>query len=274
MSELDVNPEVPSDEELMTDGMEDASFDVDQAQDVPLDIDINHCLVETYDEVTKSGPPVPVLDAGGQGPPTPAKIFQKFFSENDLELSVLNQNPGGAGRPAIIPTILQLISYCVAVAKTGLIGRSSAQADATPQRILIWRKALPVFNQAVEFALELYKDSLLEEAHVRGATGWREPVFQGGKMVGTILKKSDRMLEALLKKHDPSMRDGPQTHVQVGGVLVVPQTPRSDEDWIRDADAAAAFTRSRGAADAAPALPGAGAPASHQLPPPEKRPEH
>jgi len=46
-------------------------------------------------------------------------------------------------------------------------------------------------------------DDAEQELHVRGVTGWREPVYYKGEIVGTIRKKSDRLLEFFLKGNRP-----------------------------------------------------------------------
>ena len=56
-----------------------------------------------------------------------------------------------------------------------------------------------LYAEAHEDALDL----LEEEARRRGVDGVLEPVFQGGKKVGSIRKYSDNMLALLLKRKRP-----------------------------------------------------------------------
>lgn len=47
-----------------------------------------------------------------------------------------------------------------------------------------------------------------------------------------ITRRSDRLLEQMLKAYDPAFRDKQETNVTItGGVLAVPMTPASAEDW-------------------------------------------
>jgi hypothetical protein len=52
-------------------------------------------------------------------------------------------------------------------------------------------------------AQEAAVDSLEQEAIKRARDGWDEPVYQGGKLVGTIKKRSDTLLIFLLKGASP-----------------------------------------------------------------------
>lgn len=91
------------------------------------------------------------------------------------------------------------------------------------------------FKEAFGVAMQDYRDSLVEEAGTRGRDGWREPVIHQGQMCWrlnpdgslllddnfepvplTVLKKSDNMLIAQLKAHDPRYRD--KAGLEISGV--------------------------------------------------------
>jgi len=55
------------------------------------------------------------------------------------------------------------------------------------------------FAKEVADALEEGIDRAEKEAFARGVTGWHEPVFHRGEVVGEVLKKSDAMLALVLK---------------------------------------------------------------------------
>lgn len=57
----------------------------------------------------------------------------------------------------------------------------------------------PEFAQEVADAMEAGVDKAEREAFARGVTGWEEPVFHKGQVVGHVLKKSDAMLSLVLK---------------------------------------------------------------------------
>lgn len=59
------------------------------------------------------------------------------------------------------------------------------------------------YRTAFLAAEEEAADRLEMEARRRGSEGWLEPVYQGGAMVGTKRKYSDRLLMALLEAHHP-----------------------------------------------------------------------
>lgn len=77
----------------------------------------------------------------------------------------------------------------------------------------------PEFAAAWEEALEDYRESLVEEATSRARDGWVErPVInKDGEHIGDVLKKSDRLMELFLKRHDPSFRE--KSRVELGGEL-------------------------------------------------------
>lgn len=59
------------------------------------------------------------------------------------------------------------------------------------------------YRTAFEAATDEAADRLEMEARRRAEEGWREPVFQGGALVGHKRKYSDRLLLALLEAHHP-----------------------------------------------------------------------
>ena len=60
---------------------------------------------------------------------------------------------------------------------------------------------MEAYQAAVNDAL----DSLEEEARRRAHDGWQEPVYQGGKQVGTVQRFSDNLLMFLLKGKRPEV---------------------------------------------------------------------
>jgi hypothetical protein len=55
------------------------------------------------------------------------------------------------------------------------------------------------FSAAWDQVLESVYDEMEQELYNRSVKGWNEPVFYKGDIVGTIRKKSDRLLEFALK---------------------------------------------------------------------------
>lgn len=62
------------------------------------------------------------------------------------------------------------------------------------------------------------KDVLLEVARSRAVDGWDEPVFQGGKLVGTVRKFDNTLLMFLIKQRDPSFRENAKVELPEGVV--------------------------------------------------------
>ena len=76
-------------------------------------------------------------------------------------------------------------------------------------------------------------DRVEREIVRRGVEGYEEPVFQGGKQVGTIRKFDSRMLELYLKRHLPEYKESfTVDHNVSGGIMAVPQV-ESKEEWER-----------------------------------------
>src|SRR5690348_9830046 len=82
--------------------------------------------------------------------------------------------------------------FLAAFAKTGVYGDACTAAGISRSSVEHWRKAYPQFESAFDEAKMLASAVLEREAFNRAVVGWQEPVYQGGEMVGTILKKSDR----------------------------------------------------------------------------------
>lgn len=90
-----------------------------------------------------------------------------------------------------------------------------------------------VFVANFALAEEQARDVLRKEAHRRGVEGVDEPVYQGGKKVGTVRKYSDRLLEKLLEARCAEHR--PKSLLELSGpnggpvqttVTVVSAVPR------------------------------------------------
>ena len=127
----------------------------------------------------------------------------------------------------------------------GLLNRSAAAIAVSPGTVRAARKEDSDFDAAVKQAYEDFRESLEAEAFRRAVSGWDEEVFQKGECVGTRHVCSDRILELMLKRHIPEYRERQSMDVTVaGGVLVVPGTKETMDDWERR-------NRGSGAADAA-----------------------
>jgi hypothetical protein len=129
--------------------------------------------------------------------------------------------------------------YLAAVAKLGVIMRAvDAVEGLTWAVVQNWRRSDPDFENRVLDARKSFAERLEGEAIRRGAIGYEEPVFYKGRKVATVKKHSDRLLELLLKKHNPEFRDRITADVNVrGGVLVVPGVAPTLDTWAEETGA-------------------------------------
>src|SRR4249920_3887094 len=67
-----------------------------------------------------------------------------------------------------------------------------------PNAVYDYRKRHPEFADAWDVAYAQGTDLLEEEAQRRGVSGWDEPVFYQGEMVGAIRRYSDALLITML----------------------------------------------------------------------------
>lgn len=85
----------------------------------------------------------------------------------------------------------------------GNVLRSCQAAGIGRRTAYNWLEQDEQFQKLYAEAHEDALDLLEEEARRRGVDGVLEPVFQGGKKVGSIRKYSDNMLALLLKRKRP-----------------------------------------------------------------------
>lgn len=86
----------------------------------------------------------------------------------------------------------------------GLSVSSAAKAAGVPLRTIYgWREADPAFAAEWTAAYTIGADNLEAEAQRRAVKGIEEPVFHGGKVVGSVRRYSDTLLIYMLKARDP-----------------------------------------------------------------------
>ena len=95
------------------------------------------------------------------------------------------------------------------------------------------------FAYGWDVALQEGIGAVEREAIRRAVEGWLEPVYHQGKVVGEILKYSDRMLELLLKGNLPEKyRERREITVPSGvgfGVFKLPDKAPSMKAWMQEA---------------------------------------
>ena len=108
--------------------------------------------------------------------------------------------------------------FCEALCACPDVTAACTSAGVGTSTVYRRREDTPEFKQRWDDALRDGLESAKGELFLRGVTGWQEPVYQGGKMVGTILKKSDNCLIFLLKTHAPETY-GDRSKIQHSGSL-------------------------------------------------------
>jgi hypothetical protein len=93
--------------------------------------------------------------------------------------------------------------FLEALSQTCNITRSCEICGLPRRTVYDWRAADPEFAKAWEDALDKGADVLEDEAKRRAHDGVEEPVYYGGKQVGTVRKYSDVLLIFLLKGARP-----------------------------------------------------------------------
>jgi hypothetical protein len=89
--------------------------------------------------------------------------------------------------------------------KYGRLGKTADAMGVKPHTVHGWLRQDNGFKEAYEDLRPVVAEMLLDEAVKRAKDGWKEPVYQGGKLVGTVRKKSDRLMSQLLKGFNQEM---------------------------------------------------------------------
>lgn len=136
-------------------------------------------------------------------------------------------------------TLAQQALFLKHFAHGGVVTEAAQAAGVSRQRHYEWLadpEKYPDYEERFKDAHEQACDRLEREAIRRGADGWDEPVYQGGKKVGLVRRHSDRMLELVLKARLPDKYRERQSveHSGPGGgpieqrVVVIPDNGRND----------------------------------------------
>lgn len=109
-----------------------------------------------------------------------------------------------------------------ALCRTGIVGEAAREVGIHRDTHYEWVKQDPKYAAEVEHAMESAIDLLEAEAKRRAYEGVEEPVYQGGKQVGTIRKYSDTLLIFLMKGARPEKyRDRQQIEQTVSGSVTL-----------------------------------------------------
>ena len=113
-------------------------------------------------------------------------------------------------------------AFLAALREYPVLGHACEAAGVNRSTAWRARENDPEFAQDVADAMEAGIDKAEREAFARGVTGWHEPVFHKGEIVGEVLKKSDAMLALVLKGRRKSVyADRTEITGADGGALAV-----------------------------------------------------
>jgi hypothetical protein len=125
-------------------------------------------------------------------------------------------------------------------AATGRKAEAAFVAGISPTTVSSHAKKDPEgFGAAVDRAVQFFREVVIDRAaHKFAIEGWEEPVFYKGEQCGSIWKFCPRTFELYAKRMHPDYRERNQLDVSIsGGVLVVPASCSSTEEWLAAAQA-------------------------------------
>lgn len=126
------------------------------------------------------------------------------------------------------------VTFLQIAADTGDLTAAAKAVGLNRRSLWALRKQDRAFDAAVLDAIDLWRSHLESHLYERAVEGIEEDVYnKDGDVIGTRVKRSDRLFELLLKRHCPEFRDTMQVEHNVsGGVVVVPQRPSSTSEWV------------------------------------------
>jgi len=116
-------------------------------------------------------------------------------------------------------------------ALTGQIQKSAQTVGISPTTVRNLAKKDTEFADALAEAKADFAEAVEREVVRRAVMGWDEPVYQKGELVGEVRKHSDQLLMMLMKKLDPSYKEGFQVDVNIGGGLLAAPAKETAEEW-------------------------------------------
>ncbi len=107
------------------------------------------------------------------------------------------------GRPAASPDRLE--TFLTALADTGAVALAAERAGLHRSTLYERRRRNKDFAARWDAALQLGLDRLQDHAVVRATVGDETPLWQGGRLVGSVRRPDSRLLQFLLKAHRPEV---------------------------------------------------------------------
>ncbi len=163
---------------------------------------------------------VRVETVGPDGEPLPPVPQALRFYQATLNADGTLRKPKGTLRGNVAAQEAFLEAY----ARTGVLIAAADAAGVSSEHARTYRLDDEEFDAAVLAAHERFKQRLHDEAVRRGVEGWDEPVFGGqfkDMVVGYVRKFDPKLLEMVLKRHDPSFRESKDLNVNHQGGMTV-----------------------------------------------------
>lgn len=121
--------------------------------------------------------------------------------------------------------------YLNHLAKTNRVAESCQVADIPYDRLKDLRTQYPVLNDKEDHARQCFREVLQKEIHRRAVEGIERLKFHNDREY-TELQYSDSLMALHIKAHCPEYREKFAADVNLkGGVLAVPITPPTEEEW-------------------------------------------
>lgn len=127
-------------------------------------------------------------------------------------------------------------AFLAALAETCNVTEACKIARVDRSTIYKWRKEDKKFAKDWETTFVIASDLLEDEAVRRAKEGVEEPVYQGGKQVGTVRKYSDQLLMFLLKgakkekySDRTTLASDPNAPVGLTIISSIPRPPKGEK---------------------------------------------
>lgn len=147
-------------------------------------------------------------------PPDDRIVLENVMGEPSIPKSVVSQVCAGVVEPAKVKYLLYL---CV----LGNRSRAASAAGICNTTQWMWRRDDEAFRAAYVRAMEVASELHEDEMFRRASEGVLEPVYQGGRLVGSVRKFSDTLLIFALKGAMPDKYADRQKLEHSGQVDVV-----------------------------------------------------
>lgn len=132
-------------------------------------------------------------------------------------------------------TVAAITTFLDHIEKTGLMAEAALRSKLSFATIRRLQRQDSDFANMIDERMSLYKDHLESRLYHRAVIGEKEPIIDKmGKVTGHFRRKDGRSLEFLMKRHIPEFREKQSMDVSVhGGVLVVPASITTAEEWAK-----------------------------------------